>query len=853
MKPVFSDGDALICKARLARKISRRLLRRPAAPLYRFFLGSMTSLCGVLGHAAAYPAQSVHHDRVKSSASSSHRPADASMKNARRTTMQAAPHGKQRVMAQDVEEVKVSANHYGAVGGGRMIQLSTASATSVVARAYILTQPPQGNILQVVQNMPGATVTTADPYGVTNGVNFTVRGLNSAEIGYLSDGTPQNDTTAGGIYPTQLVDVENIEQARLSQGASGLDLPVFSALGGVLSYSTIDPDKKAGGYAEYMVGKYNAQKEFGRIQTGEIGRSGVRAWVSFSNFLDHHWNGPGIDHRKHIDAKALKEWGNGNRVAAIFSWSDADLSQYYNPTLSQWKENGSSNYYGANFVPGAPAATNASYWKNQRNEWMDVNAALPSNFTLTDHMKLNILPYVWSGWGNVTYGSTINSGGSYYGATYLDGPGPLPHMDATGVAPVASRYVFLDWRSGISAKLNYQWRNHDFVLGSWYEYDDNRNYIDMVPLGASGSPVNVWTDSRFALRYTNGTQLRALDWNLITQANALFFGDKATFLGSRLTVNGGIKVVMLDRFGANHLPGSQYAAGQNITEPLPELSVLYKIDRENQVFFNASTGMRAPLGQSFFNSYNLATGGIAQRGSTNQKPEYSIKEELGYRYQSNLLHASATLFNYNFTNRQVATLANYNGNLISSTINVGGQTIRGVDAEIGTRPFWHFSPYANFEYVDAITDSNFATQGCNAAGDCQVVRLATKGRTATQTPRYQASFGLSYDDSLFFGNFNLRYIGKQYTTFMNDESMPSQLKGDIAVGVHLPRISYLKTPTIKMNFLNIGDLHYLGGPASVTPTAHNVMTKGGYVVSGSSPTYYLGYGFTMMATFSSDF
>jgi iron complex outermembrane receptor protein len=435
----------------------------------------------------------------------------------------------------------------------------------------------------------------------------------------------------------------------------------------------------------------------------------------------------------------------------------------------------------------------------------------------------------------------------------MDGPGAIPFTDATGSAPAASRYVFLDSRAGITAKINYSWHNHDFVFGDWYEYDDNTNYVDMVPLGQTGEPVNIWKASRFALRYNNDIQLRALDWNLITQANSLFAGDKITFLNKKLTINVGIKVIMLDRFGANHLPGSQYAVGQNITEPLPEFSALYKFNRQNQIFFNVSTGMRAPLGQSFFNSYSLSTGDVSQKGTTNERPEYAIKEELGYRYQSNLLHASATLFNYDFKNRQVSTLENYNGDLISSTINVGSQTTRGVDVEVGTRPFWHFSPYANFEFVHAINDSDFLTQGCNNTGSCESVALNTKGKYATQTPAYQASFGLSYNDGLFFGNFDLRYTGKQYTTFINDERMPSQLRGDIAVGANLPSFSYMKSPKIKLNFLNISDLHHLAGPASVTSNSHDVISKNSYVVKGSSPTYYLGYGFTMMATFSSSF
>ena len=205
---------------------------------------------------------------------------------------------------------------------------------------------------------------------------------------------------------------------------------------------------------------------------------------------------------------------------------------------------------------------------------------------------------------------------------------------------------------------------------------------------------------------------------------------------------------------------------------------------------------------------------------------------------------SVTLFNYNFTNRQISTLVSQNGALISSTINAGGQTSRGVDVEIGTRPWHHFSPYVSGEYLHATIDNDIASNGD---------LLPTRGKIAVRSPALQASAGLTYDDGHIFGTATLHYTGHQFATFMNDERISDHTTGDLALGYRFADISRLQHPTLRMNFINITNEHYLSGVAATTLNAKETTGRYGTTIEGSAPSYYIGGGFAALFTASTGF
>ena len=188
-------------------------------------------------------------------------------------------------------------------------------------------------------------------------------------------------------------------------------------------------------------------------------------------------------------------------------------------------------------------------------------------------------------------------------------------------------------------------------------------------------------------------------------------------------------------------------------------------------------------------------------------------------------------------------------NYFSKNINAGGQTTNGVDAELGTRPiFYHLRPYVLFEYVDGRTTSNLKG-GSGTAIDY----LPTKGKFAPETPKYQVGFNLDYDDGNLFGAYNLKYIARQYSTFMNDEAVPSYVRMNLTVGYRFHNVGFLQSPNIKLNITNIANKHYLGFPLGVQTNAS--ATKGifGNMVKGTAPTYAIAAPFAATGSISAGF
>lgn len=182
--------------------------------------------------------------------------------------------------------------------------------------------------------------------------------------------------------------------------------------------------------------------------------------------------------------------------------------------------------------------------------------------------------------------------------------------------------------------------------------------------------------------------------------------------------------------------------------------------------------------------------------------------------------------------------------LTQSQIAAGGETIWGANVEVGLRPWHHFSPYISGQYLHATTDDDLPSDADY---------LSTKGKMAERTPSFMGSAGLTYDDGRFFSVGTLRYGGSQYSTFMNDQKMPSYATVDLSIGYRLPDIKALKIPTVQLNLINLTHGAYLGSIASSTGAATATVGRNGSLIAASQPSYYISAGFTVMGTVRTDF
>ncbi|WP_342628316.1 TonB-dependent receptor [Nguyenibacter vanlangensis] len=742
--------------------------------------------------------------------------------------------GKGRSGAKAAEEISVVRQ---SVGGGRMTVQNGVRNRSEVTRDFIAKQSPTPNVFRLMASMPGANVASADPYGMVSG-NITVRGMNSDQIGFTLEGAPLNDIGSYMAFPTEWVDSENLNQVTMQQGSANLDSPVIGASGGITTMSLIDPAETFGGTVAGSYGSYHTHREFVRLNTGLIGHSGVRAFVSWSHLEEPHFRGAGDDHKQHVDFKMLKEWDGGSRSSLVLTFDDSMKVAYLSPTLAQWQQLGRDANYAENYAPNS-----TSYWKLHQSPYRVIVMSAPQKIVISDHVGLDVTPYFYWNSGTIASASVLSERAVYAGtrryAIDLNNNGVIGDR-VLMYTPFGTPYVY---RPGVVSKIHVDFGHHSLVFGDWYDWSRERMVNPYSMIGANGGPANVW-GFQGNVTLPDGTRLASYDNLTVTQVNSLFFGDSYAALGDRLHLEAGIKETMVARTGYNYLPGAQYRSGTNAAVTTPNLGGRYRFDAHHQIFGGVATNFRTPTLNALYNTYSASTGAITTLANPGQKTEYSIEEEIGYRYQGDVLNGSVTFFNYNFTNRQVATQVVINNAQITQNINAGGQTSRGVDVELGTRPWHHVRPYVSAEYLNARIDSNY-----QVGADF----LPTRGKQAVRSPNVQAAVGLDYDDGTYFAGVQVKYVGRQFSTFMNDQAMPGYVDADMNFGYRAPKL-WRARPELRLNLMNVGDNKYLSGPAGIAPSAR--ATRGIYgtmIGATGTPTYYVAGGFAAMITASTGF
>ena len=718
------------------------------------------------------------------------------------------------------ETISVSVSRH-RPGGGLIKRETAARSVSTVSHEFIAKQSPASNTLALVTLSPGANVAMGDPFGVTDQSSVSVRGLNQQEIGYIFEGAPMNDPDNYTPNSSEWVDSENMESVQLQQGAPDIEIPTVYSAGGTMNVRIRNPEYTRSGQVDVSYGSHQMNRQFLRYDTGEIGHTGLRAFASFSNLTSRAWRGPGRNLRRHMDFKAIKDWAPESYTSLSFTYNNENTAWYSTPSLAAWNKSGLGG--GIN-LDGTYKFGDSNYYKGFQTNWTDYFLSSQSHLALTHKLSLDITPYFYHGSGNYPLGVyTIPTSGTYYDGTQPIN-GQLAGNTYSQDGNVAAKW---DWYgrenyTGLNAALHYDSGINHLVAGAWYGYSDMNVSEPFSGLDEAG---NV---SSSLLKLTDGTVLNGWRYHTITQMVGLYVGDEVRLLNDRLHINVGFKEVMTARNGTLQQPGPQYAVGYNSAEPLPRMSISYKVNDNIQLFANATTSFRVPMGSAFYNQYNSPyDASLYQTANTHLKDEYSIAEELGARYHNNWVMGSVTLFNYNFVHHAI----NQYINAVPYFLDAGGMTSRGVDAELGFTPWHHFSPYVSAEYLYATNDNNITMGG---------VTYATKGKIATSAPRWMAAIGVQYDDGTFFGSVSMKYVDKEYGTFMNDERIPGHKQVDMMLGARTHDIGFFKKPSIRLNIVNLGDSHYLSGVYSTGP------------VAGTS-SYYVAPSFACLATVSTGF
>ncbi|OAG73673.1 TonB-dependent receptor [Gluconobacter japonicus] len=784
----------------------------------------VTCLAGFGSASLAAPAQAATGATAVKHKSHAHGVAAHSQKASRNPAATAVPERPKMRRPSSInstgdEHVTVSTSRLARSRGGGMMRVETAPyAIQTITKAFIEAKSPTSTALDLIKNLPSVSVSTPDTSGMQGGT-IQSRSLTDADMALMVDGAP----AASASYMAEDIDSENLDSVSMMPGSSPIDLPATSAAAGVMNETSHDPSHTFGGLVDFSYGTNNLSREFIRLESGEIGNTGVRSYLSFSNSHARSWMGAGINERRHLDFGIRKDWQNGSYAKLFMSWNNEDFTIDNYPTAAEfYKYKSTGQGYGRK--AGFDAIGN-DYWKNNIDHWNQLFLSAPIHVVLTDKLQFDLRPYY--NWGQGWDGSSgdFADGTTTYksGQTIAAGTPLTSYFQENGALDV-----------GATAKLGYDIDKHNHIeLGYWYE---NQNYTQHFPVSVTKADGSNPSPNDAAYQVYSGGSRSYYGNTTGYEIHSLFLQDTAKYFHDKLQVAGGFKYVMSNVWYITYPGHSQM--GQNLTAPLPHLSISYHFNEHHQVYVNAEGDFRQPSAS--------ALGNTAYTG-TLPKNQYSIKEELGYRYNDKYVIVDLDLFNYNITNRLLTT---YVGNNQTGVVNAGNQTARGFDAMFSTQPIYGFSPYVSFEYLNARMDSNIAAS--DAAGNLTAYR--TKGTQAPLSPHVMANFGLTYVNQGFFANATVHYTGPQSVTIAGDQRIPGYVTDTLSLGYHFKPVWYAKSPTIRLNFTNLTGSIVRTGVAGVGTNASAVrLMNGNLAAATSGAQFYVTPRFSMTGTISTAF
>jgi len=734
----------------------------------------------------------------------------------------------------DVGDVEVTGK---SLGNGQMVQEEAPKGRSTVTKEALEKMSPTSNGIDKLKYTPGINVSSDDSTGLS-GFNFTMRGMQSDQIGVTMDGIPVNDSGNYNMYPNLLGDPENLEEVFATQGSSEMDAPHIGSSGGNIGLVSMRPTEDFGVFVKQTVGSNNLDKTFVRVSTGEY--MGLSNYISASKTNSDKWKGKGDLDAQKFELNSLFKFGEGNSINGIVKYHKQENYNYVSPSLAQYESDHDYDFPEVpTYNPTTGKLTTASY-KTSRNPFENVTTSLTGRFQLRDDVLLTVAPYYY--WANGGSYSAYGSPATLYSTTNSSGNYDLSNLQTSGQYnadgdPVSGRYyrpsITETWRPGINTKVTWTLNDeHTLDVGYWYERARQRQTQPFIALESDGSPTDIW--GKHGAVDANGKTIQGRNYFTITPAHKLFVQD-TWYATPDLTLTGGVAYEHSERKG--NMKASLYDVPEKRTatyhEFLPSFSAKYQINEENQAFYNLTRNMRTPQNYVLYNTED----------SISLKPELSWNNELGWRYATDDMSLSATLFYLKFKNRQVSSRDEVTGDY--EMLNVGEVENRGVEFEFSGLLPHDFNYYASYTYTEAEQQNDTLYYG---------VYVPTKGKQVAGVPKNMFNLSLGYDDGRFYGNVIGKYVDNQYGDLTNDQSIPHYTVVDLNVGYRLPvSKEYVKSATVRLSVNNLFNREYLSGVRTVTFNSVRYNGEGSAFAGAQTPYYTIGEEQTVAVSLEASF
>lgn len=738
----------------------------------------------------------------------------------------------QTVEATNLDEVVVTGVRGPRSLAGAIVAENNPKSSASITGEYLATQNAGQSPLASLNLVPGVNFNNTDAFGSSGG-DITMRGFDAARISLTVDGIPLNDTGNYAIYSNQQPDPETLQRVSVNLGTTDVDSPTAAAAGGTINMVSRRPSENFGVILQPSVGSENFRRAFVMLDTGAVGPWGTTAWFSASRTEYDHFNAIYGVEKTQFNGRIYQAFGDNGDFVSLAGHYNENRNFFGGNTVSLANFNAGQGYTRPSVGTGPKTGINPSNTGNIRGQ---------SRFTLAEGLRLTIDP---------TFQYTLANGGGNQAtpenALQLRGNTNAPGVDLNGDGDFNDTVTLYrpnntnTHRYTISSSLIWDINDDHTIRGAYtYEFGRHRQTGQLGYLrpdgqtedvfgGRNGRPIELPDGTilqrrdrlshailnQFSLEYRGSFFNDAVD--LVIGARAPFFKRELNnYCYQRDTFNAFCttqvpNVVNAD--GTVQFPASgplNSSASNRYGRPM---SFEKKYD---DILPNAGVTWRFAENQSLYASYAETisaprTDDLYDRFIPNPQPETTQAYDLGYRYQSASIIASAAIWKTDFSNRIVRTFDQDNDIFLSR--NVGEVELMGVDGQIGWSPIENLTFYGSASYLDSEVKNDLPNGVVN--GVPQFIRTA--GNTLVETPEWQFGFRTDYRIGDLSLGLQGKYVGERFSNDTNTEVFPDYQVWDLDARYDLPMIRQADT-WVQVNVTNLFDERYLANISTTTDT-----------------------------------
>ncbi|OBP15079.1 TonB-dependent receptor [Rheinheimera sp. SA_1] len=694
-----------------------------------------------------------------------------------------------------------------------------AYANNVADESAKLQQASIGNVMDLIDKLPGVNVGQGDAFGSDDyTTTVSMRGFvidrADQQLGITIDGIPNGGSAyAGGSKANRYLDSENTRLVEVGQGSGDISSASLDALGGTINFVSATPEDEQKARLDYSNGSFNARRYFARFDTGQL-FGNTNAYVSLSDSYNSRWIGTGSNgysDRLHFEAKSVTQLEN-SRFTGRISYDDAHEDNYDYRSLTQFKQNPKFDGL-TNIWTGNPDIDQnfAEAWSTLRENTL---AYLKGEFTLTDDLQLDVTPYVhlqegrgdWlppyqvyatDGKGNRI---TLGNGVKRETYNYVDAQGrPIldPKADTSKATRVSSyRHTHYDKdRFGFTSNLQWTLDSHQVRAGLWYEQQQRNQSRDWHQV-LDPKVYHYFNDAPYWVQFNDDYENDVLK---------MYLQDKIQLGDLQLTV--GVQQYLVDVSREDQFNAANNGKLDSDSDLLPSLGLVYALTNDIELFSGYSENFKA-IPDTLLNT-------VGQDFNT-LEPETAENLDLGLRYQGESLNASATLYSIKFNNR-ITLLAyqeldgapDYLTELDGTFVNVGGVKSKGLEANAD----WRFSETFSLTSALTLNDSTY-TENVNGyrAGD-----------NVAAIPEKMLSMDLKYDQGNYRAGLGAKYTATYFgaakravinnVAQWNRDEIPAYTLLNLYAGYRVDLAQGSAIQTLDLSFLlnNLTDKSYIAG------------------------------------------